>query len=71
MLYQKTYTTQGVPFVRKYNHGEVQQYLITDDHEPIISREEAQAVRDICTYRREKQGVEGEGTYQNRYAFSS
>lgn len=71
LLYQKTYTTQGVPFVRKYNHGEVQQYLITDDHEPIISREEAQAVRDICTYRREKQGAEGEGTYQNRYAFSS
>lgn len=70
LLYQKTYTTEGVPFIRKYNHGEVQQYLVTDDHEPIISREEAQIVHDIYAYRRKKQGVEETGAYQNRYAFS-
>lgn len=71
LLYQKTYTTEGVPFLKKHNHGELPQYLITDNHEPIISREEAEAVRQLYEYRRQKQCVDDLSVYQNRYAFSS
>lgn len=70
-LYQKTYTTEGVPFTRKHNHGELPMYLVSDDHEPIISREEAAAVRLIYEYRRQKQCTEDKEVYQSRYAFSS
>lgn len=41
LLLQKTCTTEGIPFRTKRNHGELPQYLIRDNHEPIISREEA------------------------------
>ena len=71
LLLQKTYTTDGVPFIRKNNRGELPQYLIADDHEPIITREEAAAVRQIYEYRRERQCVDDTSVYQNRYAFSS
>ena len=71
LLLQKTYTTDGVPFIRKNNRGELPQYLIVDDHEPIITREEAAAIRQIYVYRRERQCVEDTSVYQNRYAFSS
>ncbi|MBR0596447.1 recombinase family protein [Sinanaerobacter chloroacetimidivorans] len=71
LLYQKTYTTEGVPFIKKHNHGELPQYLITDNHESIISREEAEAVRQLYEYRRKKQCVDDLSVYQSRYAFSS
>ena len=71
LLLQKTYTTEVVPFMRKTNRGELPQYLITDDHEPIITREEAEAVRQIYEYRRETQCADDVSVYQNRYAFSS
>lgn len=71
LLLQKTFTTDGVPFIRKVNRGELPQYLITDNHEPIITREEAEAVRQLYEYRREKQCVEDVSVYQYRYAFSS
>lgn len=71
LLYQKTYTTDGVPFMKKHNHGELPMYLVSDNHEPIISREEAAAVRQIYEYRRQKQCVENTEIYQSRYAFSS
>lgn len=54
LLQQKTYTTEGVPFIRRNNKGVLPQYLITDNHEPIITREEAEAVRRIYEYRRQK-----------------
>ena len=71
MLYQKTYTTEGVPFTKKRNHGELPMYLVSDNHEPIISREEAEAVRQIYEYRRQKHRMEHVEVYQSRYAFSS
>lgn len=71
LLLQKTRTTEGVPFRKKRNNGELPQYLIQDNHEPIISREEAEAVRKLCAYRKEQQCVENTEVYQNRYAFSS
>ena len=71
LLLQKSYATEGVPFTRKTNRGELPQYLITDNHEPIITREEAQAVRQLYEYRRQKQRGEDVAACQNRYAFSS
>lgn len=71
LLLQKTYTMEGVPFIKKHNHGERPMYLISDDHEPIISREEAAAVRRLYEYRRKRQCVEDRDVYQSRYAFSS
>ena len=71
LLLQKSYATEGVPFTRKTNRGELPQYLITDNHEPIITREEAQAVRQLYEYRRQKQCRDDVAVYQNRYAFSS
>lgn len=71
LLLQKSFTTEVVPFTRKTNRGELPQYLITDDHEPIITREEAAAIRRIYEYRRQQQGIEDTSVYQNRYAFSS
>lgn len=70
LLFQKTYTTEGVPFTKKHNHGEMPRYLVTDNHEPIITREEAQAVRQLYEYRRQKQCTENLEVYQSRYAFS-
>lgn len=70
LILQKTYTTEGVPFIRKTNRGELPQYFIQDDHEPIITREEATAVRQIYAYRREQRGGEDTSVYQNRYIFS-
>lgn len=70
LLLQKTFSAEVVPFNRKRNHGEMPQYLITDDHEPIITREEAEAVRQIYEYRRQRQCVEDVSVYQSRYAFS-
>lgn len=71
VLFQKTYTTKGVPFTRKYNHGELPMYLVTDNHEPVITREEAFAVRKIYEYRRQEHCVENGKVYKNRYVFSS
>lgn len=71
LIFQKTYTTDGVPFQKKRNHGELPKYLIRDNHEPMISREEAQAVRAIYEYRRAQHCVEDMQVYQNRYAFTS
>ena len=71
LIFQKTYTTDGVPFKKKRNHGELPKYLIQDNHEPIISRQEAQAVRDIYAYRRQKHCTDETEIYQNRYAFTS
>lgn len=71
LLLQKTYNMEGIPFTEKHNHGELPMYLVSDHHEPIISREEAAAVRQIYEYRRQRQCVEDKEVYQSRYAFSS
>ena len=71
LLFQKKFTTDGVPFTRKNNHGELPQYLITDNHEPIITREEAKAVRQLYESRREKRCADDFTVYRNRYPFSS
>ena len=71
LLLQKTYTTEVLPFERKVNKGEMPQYFIENNHEPIITREEGQIVREIYEYRRKQMGINDSGKYQNRYEFSS
>nr|WP_270810396.1 recombinase family protein [Hungatella effluvii] len=70
LLQQKTFSEEVIPFNKKINHGELPQYLIIGNHEPIITREEAEAVRQIYEYRRQKQCVDDVSVYQSRYAFS-
>ncbi|MDE5824283.1 MAG: hypothetical protein K2H91_06325 [Lachnospiraceae bacterium] len=41
-LLQCTYTESQFPFVRRANTGQKNQYLIEDDHEPVITHEEAE-----------------------------
>lgn len=68
-LFQKTYSDSQ--FVRHNNHGEQTQYMVTDHHEPIISREDFEAARVFISQRASEKGVtKGTDKYQNRYAFS-
>lgn len=71
LLHQKTMTTEVLPFRRQRNKGQLPQYLVEDNHEPIVSHKQAQAVRDIFEYRRKQMGVDDTSKYQSRYAFSS
>jgi len=59
-----------VPFKRKHNKGQVPQYYIENNHDPIISPEQAELVREIMEYRRKQYRLD-EGKSQNRYSFSS
>lgn len=71
LLMQKTYTTDVLPLMRKKNNGQRQKYFIQDNHESIISREQAERVLVIMEQRRKEKGVDNTGKYQNRYPFSS
>ncbi len=71
LLHQKTMTTEVLPFKRQRNKGQLPQYLIEDNHESIISHEQAEAVKEIFEYRRKQMGVDAPEKYQSRYAFSS
>lgn len=71
LLHQKTMTTEVLPFKRQRNKGQIPQYLIEDNHEAIISYEQAEAVKEIFEYRRKQMGVDDLEKYQRRYAFSS
>lgn len=68
-LQQRTYTESQFPFVRRVNTGQRNQYLIEDDHEPVITHEEAEAVRKIMEYRGRSLKMGG-AKYGNRYLLS-
>lgn len=70
LLLQKTYSTEVVPYKRKHNKGQVPQYYIENNHDPIVSLEQAGMVREIMEYRRKQYRLD-EGKSQNRYSFSS
>ena len=46
-LLQKRYTTDTLPFKKKHNHGEKEQYYVENSNVPIVSKEIFQAV---CYY---------------------
>ena len=71
LILQKTYTTEVLPYTKKRNRGEMPQFFIKDNHEPIITREQGEMVREIYEYRKNQMGVDDSGKYQNRYEFSS
>lgn len=71
LLLQKTYTTEVLPFDRKRNKGEKPRYFIEDNHEAIITKEEAKMVGEIFEYRRNQIGTDNSGKNLNRYEFSS
>ncbi len=68
-IFQKTYTDDV--FHRHSNHGEVKTYLITDHHEPIISRDLFERANALIRQRGKEKGIQKESVKcQNRYAFS-
>ena len=68
-LFQKTYTDDS--FHRHTNHGEVGIYLVSDHHEPIVSREVFEKANALIRQRAAEKGViKGSDKYQKRYAFS-
>lgn len=50
---QKRYTTTTLPFKKKHNHGEREQFYIENSNEPIVSKETFQAVQELMTLRKE------------------
>lgn len=70
LLYQKTYSTGQIPFRSLKNHGERPQYLIQNDHEALISKQEAERIDSIKNNRSHKFVSDDRGVTQNRYAFS-
>ncbi|WP_317854472.1 recombinase family protein [Chakrabartyella piscis] len=70
LVLQKTYTAEGVPFIKKKNNGELPMFSIKDNHEPIVSKEEFQAVQEVFEYRRKQAKIDDSGKNQNLYEFS-
>jgi len=68
MLTQKTYTENVFPPVRKVNYGEVAMYLTVDAHPPIVTHEEAEAVRELLAFRSTEYGFKQ--TSNETYTFS-
>ena len=46
-LLQKWYTTNQLPYQKKINHGEREQYFLSQSHPPIISREVFNAAKEL------------------------
>lgn len=69
LLQQKSYTESQFPLIRRTNTGQRSQYLIEDNHPPIVTHEEAEAVREIMRYRADSLHMGGDKC-QNRYIFS-
>ena len=50
-LLQKRYTTDTLPYQKKINHGECEQYYLPQSHPPIIDRETFNAVKELLDKR--------------------
>lgn len=69
VLLQKTYT--DAQFHRHKNHGEMERYLLSEHHIPIVSRETFAKANAVIRQRAAEKGIVcGTGKYQKRYAFS-
>ena len=68
-LFQKTFT--DFQFKRHNNKGEMDQFFMEGHHEPIVSRDDFEAVaKMIERHAKEKNIVKADPKYQNRYPFS-
>ena len=54
-LCQKKYTTDTFPFVRRYNHGERDQYYTEQTHPATISKEAFQKAQVLCQRRAQRE----------------
>ena len=54
MIWQKTYTTDSLPFKKVKNRGEKKRYHVQNDHPAIISHEDYDKVQELMLRRREK-----------------
>ncbi len=50
-LLQKKYTTDTLPFKRRINRGEKEQYFVPESHPPIVDRETFEAVSELLNKR--------------------
>jgi len=55
MIWQKSFTTDSLPFKQVINNGEKDRYYVQNDHPAIISREDFEKVQRLKTQRRESQ----------------
>lgn len=75
-LLQKSYTADFLTKKKKKNHGELTQYYITDDHPPIIGREDFLNAQLELTRRASKKNASQKkaksplGKYCSKYALS-
>ena len=69
---QKYYTPSTQRNVTRRNHGEVQSYYISENHEPIVSPELWGQVQEMKEYRKKERNIGQDGTkkFQNRYPLS-
>ncbi len=56
-LLQKTFTPEGKGST-VLNKGQLPRFYVTDDHEPIIAKEDWENVQELIAYNREKKGIE-------------
>lgn len=71
VIFQKTWTDDQ--FNRHTNNGDCAQYMVTDHHEALISREDYEAVQAIMAHNGKEHGNNAEADpqmYQVRYPFS-
>jgi len=69
VLHQKTFTDEN--YITHRNYGEEQQYLIENNHQPIISRADFDTVAVLLKQRGLEKGNNGADIkYQNRYTFT-
>ena len=69
VLFQKKYTDSR--FTRHVNRGEVNQYMLTDHHEALVSREEFDAANAMIERNRRDKNIDNEtDKYLKRYPFS-
>lgn len=51
-IWQKSYTTDTLPFKKMINHGEKDRYYVSDSHDRIIDRKDFDTVQDLLAVRK-------------------
>lgn len=54
MLWQKSFSTDTIPFRKVINHGQKPRYFVESSHAPIISKEDFNRVQELMSQRREQ-----------------
>ncbi|MFI3175481.1 MAG: recombinase family protein [Bacillota bacterium] len=70
MRWQKTFTTDTLPYTRKINYGEKQMYSIQGNHEGIVTEREFELVQEIFLHRQKQTKARAGRSETVRYPFS-